>query len=136
MMTDVRRSQRCIIDSQAMADTLWERIRPFVPAPGFRPVGLNVACASCGTQWATTCSAQRRPLRRLRELVIQQGDASQCTLMLYLNRPEAEETNFLNPRDESERVGVSPRPGLALVFDHELYHEGAPAAGLTPSAPT
>ena len=24
-----------------------------------------------------------------------------------------------------ERVGVSPRPGLALVFDHNLCHEGA-----------
>ena len=57
------------------------------------------------------------------------GDSSRCTLMLYLNHPESGgETNFLNPRDEGERVSVMPRPGLALLFDHELYHDGAPLA--------
>ena len=45
--------------------------------------------------------------------------------MLYLNTPDkGGETNFLNPRDEEDAVRVRPRAGLALVFDHNLLHEG------------
>lgn len=128
-MTDVRRSSRCIIDSLDAVATLWQRLQRFMPSeivPGidkrWRPIGLN---------------------ERLRFLRYDPGDyfhphhdgtfihphtgaRSFQTMMIYLNVPErGGETNFLNPRDEGDAVSVHPTTGLALVFDHNLYHEGA-----------
>lgn len=80
------------------------------------------------------------------------GERSFLTLMIYLNEPaEGGETKFLNPAQyaESEQLAsrqqnkgrrggtgrgkgevayseCRPRRGLALLFDHELLHEGAP----------
>ena len=54
--------------------------------------------------------------------------------MLYLNTPgSGGETNFLDPRnrdfkgglDDDDRVSVHPTTGSALVFDHDVFHEGA-----------
>jgi hypothetical protein len=78
------------------------------------------------------------------------GRKSFMTLMLYLNTPASGgETNFLNPhrtrvRDSASLtelrttdgrscaprsgdlcVSVRPTTGMALFFDHEMYHEGA-----------
>lgn len=54
------------------------------------------------------------------------GQQSFMMVMLYLNTPRrGGETNFLNPRNEDDVASVIPAPGLALVFDHRLLHEGA-----------
>jgi len=48
------------------------------------------------------------------------------TLMLYLNAPrKGGATNFLDHSDEGRMVSVKPEAGLALLFEHNLYHEGA-----------
>ena len=47
------------------------------------------------------------------------GEESLLTLMVYLSAVAAGgETRF-------ETVAIAPAPGLALVFDHDLLHEGA-----------
>jgi prolyl 4-hydroxylase len=41
--------------------------------------------------------------------------------MVYLNEAcEGGETNFL-----IENISVEPKTGMALIFDHQLFHEGA-----------
>ena len=49
--------------------------------------------------------------------------------MLYLNAPaRGREPNFLptgSGGSEPKRCSVRPQIGLALVFDHKLWHEGA-----------
>lgn len=42
-MTDVRNSNRCIIDSVEEADKIWQRIKSYIPAEwkGHTVVGLN-----------------------------------------------------------------------------------------------
>jgi len=130
--TSVRRSGRLMIDSPSFVDQLWERIRPFVcegdssnkPHEGWEAVGLN---------------------ERLRFLKYERGDyfkphqdgtfqrqseeGEECsfmTLMIYLNNTtRGGETNFLNPWDRGRVTSVTPRTGLALVFNHDLLHEGA-----------
>ena len=46
------------------------------------------------------------------------GEESLLTFMIYLNGDvQGGETHF-------ENASITPRPGLALVFDHYLLHEG------------
>jgi len=134
-MDDVRRSSRCIIDSEAAAELLWERIRHLVPqevVPGvskrWRAVGLNERLRFLrygpGDYFAPHCDGSFK----YTEQGPRRGQTSYMTVMLYLNELEAEaggETNFLNPRDEDEVVRVRPQSGMALIFDHRLLHEGA-----------
>ena len=43
-MTDIRNSDRCIIDSKVVSKVLWERIKPFMPEnlyPEHKSLGIN-----------------------------------------------------------------------------------------------
>ena len=130
---EVRRSGRCIVDSMAAAELLWQRLRPFVPqeiSPGvstkWRAVGLNERLRflryAPGDYFAPHCDGSFVHTDGARK-----GQTSYMTVMMYLNEPKEDgETNFLNPRDEDDLVRVRPKPGMALCFDHRLLHEGAP----------
>lgn len=133
-MDDVRKSGRCIIDSEAFASKLWERLCPLLHNDGGRS-----DTATRG--WvALELNERFRFLRYhpgeyfaphqdgsyVRESGPKRGDRSFQTLMIYLNSGATRggETKFLNPWCERE-TSVVPREGLGLLFDHDLHHEGA-----------
>ena len=132
LLDDVRKSSRCIIDSNEAVAILWPRLKQLVPPrPGWAPVGLNARLRflryAPGDYFAPHHDGCYMHTSAEPSGAIVQGDVSQCTVMLYLNTPaRGGATNFLNPRDESHRTSVEPRTGLGLVFDHQIYHEGAP----------
>jgi len=126
-MDDVRKSGRWMVDSPEAAAIIWSRLRPLIPSvvpadrDNWRPVGLNERLRFLryvpGDYFAPHGDGQ---------FVNSHGHHSLMTVMLYLNTPTAGgATNFLNPHDEEQASAVIPRPGLALVFDHPLLHEGA-----------
>lgn len=129
---DVRKSSRCIIDSNEAVAILWSRLKPLIPArDGWVPVGLNARLRflryAPGDYFAPHHDGCYMHMSAEPSGEIVQGDMSRCTLMLYLNTPaRGGATNFLSPRDETQRTSVEPRTGLGLVFDHQIYHEGAP----------
>ena len=58
---------------------------------------------------------------------------SRLSLLIYLNECDGGETVFRDYTDvEGERVKqelrIAPKPGLALLFRHERWHEGSPVA--------
>ena len=133
LMSDVRKSGRVIIDSPEAVEIIWRRLQHLVPSeivPGvsskWHAVGLNERLRflkyTPGDYFAPHSDGrfvQEQPGPH-------KGETSYMTVMLYLNEPtKGGETNFLNPRDQFEAVSVWPRAGLALVFDHDLQHEGA-----------
>jgi hypothetical protein len=113
---DIRNNARVMVDSPERAEQLWSRLSADVPAvvEGRRAVGLNERLRfyryGPGQRFAPhTDGCHRRP----------SGEESLFTLMIYLNGgARGGETRF-------ENVSVTPEPGLALVFDHYLLHEGA-----------
>ena len=122
--TSYRNSKRCIINSEEKAKWLWEKIQDYVPATwkSFPVAGLN---------------------ERLRFLKYEPGDyfkphmdgtfarpdgseVSCITIQLYLNSDmEGSNTTFLSNKDSTKDVGVAPKAGRVLVFQHDILHEGS-----------
>lgn len=133
-MDDVRRSGRCMIDSTGFAEIIYRRLAPLLPASldagrGKRgtAAGLNERFRflryTPGDYFAPhRDGSYPRPMGHPNF-----GDRSFLTCMLYLDAPaEGGETNFINDSGDVTRVtAVAPSPGLCLVFEHELCHEGA-----------
>jgi hypothetical protein len=112
---DIRNNARVMIDSPERAADIWSRISADLPlvVDDRRAVGLNERLRfyryGPGQRFAPhTDGCYRRS----------NGDESFLTLMIYLNGGvRGGETRF-------ENALVTPEPGLALIFDHYLLHEG------------
>jgi prolyl 4-hydroxylase len=128
---EVRRTSRCMIDVPEAAGVIFERLSPFLPSNGprdgwVRCVGLNERLRFLRYDPGDYFKAHQdgryeRPAGHPRA-----GDTSLLTLMVYLNTPgKGGETNFLSCGG-GRATSVMPTTGLALVFDHDLLHEGAP----------
>ena len=113
---DFRNNDRVIADDRILANDLWNRVRDAIPPflLGRQVRGLNERFRyyrygpGQKFSWHTDGSFRR-----------ENGEASLLTFMLYLNGGyTGGETLFPNAQ-------VRGRPGMALVFEHALSHEGA-----------
>lgn len=111
-----RNNDRQIWDDFSLAEKLWSRAVPHVPATlaGRQPIGLNERFRLYryvpGQRFTWHADA---PFRR------STGEISLLTFMIYLNDEyEGGATRF-------ESAKVLGRAGMALFFQHGLVHEGA-----------
>jgi hypothetical protein len=126
-----RDNDRAIHDDPQLAQRIFERIRPFLPsrltddrgAP-WRLVGLNERFRFCRYQ-----NGQRFCIHRDGAHARGPEERSRLTVMLYLN--DATEfmggaTRFFASRScDSQLLGlVRPETGTAVIFDHDLWHDG------------
>ena len=122
MNTAIRNNDRLIADDPALAQTLWERVQPFVPSPlfGREAIGLNERLRYYRYEPSQTFRPhQDGSFRR------DNGEKSQVTFMVYLNDGfggGATRFDLRYPHGETE---VVPRAGMALLFVHSFRHEGA-----------
>jgi len=123
MDRDIRDNTRVMVDDHALAEMLWERARPFLPAKlaGMEACGFNERFRyyryDVGQRFAPHLDGY---------FARDNGERSLLTFMVYLNDDfEGGETNFFTSFG-GIRVSVRPRKGMALVFRHQQLHEGAP----------
>lgn len=133
---DVRKSGRCIIDDQEMAEHLWARLKPQLPIAytqsgisigrkRWRAVGLNERFRFLKYEPGDYFAPHRDGSFRRPRISDEHPEMSFLTAMFYLNAPgRGGETRFVDSRDESRGVDVRPTEGLCLIFDHNIYHEG------------
>ena len=123
---DYRKSSRCIVDSVEKAADIWNRVKVHVPpvwnegGVQWRVVGLNERLRflrySPGDYFSPHCDGC---------YVRQNGERSFITLQLYLNEEfEGGATTFLDSSSD-QCVGVQPKTGNVLIFQHDIYHSGA-----------
>lgn len=121
MAPSVRNNTRVIIDDRERAAALWGRLSAFIPQTleGHSVVGLNerfrVYRYDPGQyfRWHSDGPFVRSPRER-----------SLLTLMVYLSQDfSGGSTDFDTRRDA---LRVTPRAGMALVFEHSVRHQGAP----------
>jgi predicted 2-oxoglutarate/Fe(II)-dependent dioxygenase YbiX len=128
--TDHRRSSRCIVDSPEQAAEIWNRVKDYVPA----------VWNHRGTIWEVVGLNER--LRYLRYnpgdffaphfdgcYERGNGERSFITLQLYLNEGfDGGDTTFIDMNTDTV-IGVTPKTGSVLIFQHDIYHSGAQVTG-------
>ena len=143
---DIRNSDRAIVDCPETTRLLWGRIKSAlaaagdgsglealrnVPASGWTAVGLNermrIRRYDQGHFFAAHYDGSYT--RRGNDLGgrARAGETSFVTCQLYLSEGmQGGATRFSNEARPSEFYDVAPRVGRVLLFDHHMYHEGAP----------
>jgi 8-oxo-dGTP diphosphatase len=127
-MLGVRNNDRVKFDDIALADTLWKRLEPHIPTQleDWTASRLN----ECFAVYRYT-AGQR--FKRHQDGVVEtdQGEESRFTVLIYLNEEcQGGETIFSDADRSGSRVkfintNVQPETGMTLVFNQELWHEGA-----------
>lgn len=122
MRPDTRNNTRVILDDVERSEWLWQRVIEQMPMTvnGRMAVGLNERFRfyryDPGERFAPHVDGY---------YMRDNGDQSLLTFMVYLNEEcEGGETNFL-----IQEISVKPKTGMALIFDHLLFHEGAAVTG-------
>lgn len=113
----VRNNDRVTIDDHDLAHDLWQRLKPHVPpfVAGRQAIGLNERF-----RFYRYDLSQRFRGHVDNAYARTSGESSLLTFMIYLNETfEGGETTF---PDQT----VTPERGLALLFRHEIFHEGRP----------
>lgn len=122
MAPEVRNNTRVILDDEARARGLWQRLAPFVPARrhGWRAIGLNERLRFYRYEpgqyfrWHSDGAFIRGADER-----------SLLTVMLYLDHDFLGGSTEFEP-SRGDIVRVTPTGGMVLVFDHPIVHQGAP----------
>lgn len=118
---EVRNNNRVILDDIKLAETIWQKLKAFVP-PVFEDrqvLGLNERFRF----YRYTPGQYFKPhydgcFRRTN------GEQSQLTLMVYLNDGFVGGETGFDLRYPYFDVTIVPQKGMALCFDHYLLHEG------------
>jgi len=120
-----RNNQRCIIDSKERAGFIWERIKNYIPETwnSHPVVGLNERLRflkySPGEYFKPHFDGSyERPDGK---------EISFITIQLYLNEGfKGGNTTFMSSKDGTGKdLGVVPKIGRILIFQHDILHEGS-----------
>jgi predicted 2-oxoglutarate/Fe(II)-dependent dioxygenase YbiX len=117
VIKDVRNNDRIIFDDPQLADFIFSRARPLLPdaVPGWKPIGLNERLRfyryTPGQyfKWHIDGAYHRSP-----------DEVSQLTLLIYLN------ADYQGGATEFTWDTIAPQLGMALVFPHQMRHQGTP----------
>ena len=112
---DVRNNDRVVLDDMRLAASLWAQAREHLPAflAGRQAIGLNERLRfyryGPGQQFKGHIDGSfLRP----------NGEQSLLTFMVYLN------DSYRGGETAFQSAVVEPSRGLALIFRHDLFHEG------------
>lgn len=113
---DVRNNDRVIVDDLALAADLWGRLRDFVPAAlgGRQARGVNERF-----RYYRYTPGQKFSWHSDGAFVRDNGETSLLTFMIYLN------DEYEGGATEFSFAAVHGNLGMALLFEHQLSHQGA-----------
>ncbi|MFK7786734.1 MAG: 2OG-Fe(II) oxygenase, partial [Crocinitomicaceae bacterium] len=117
LMTTVRNNERLLDMNTERAEDYWDRLREFHPPilGNSRAIGLNELF-----RFYKYNATQRFKRHRDGSYVRNEEEFSAYTFMIYLN------DDYLGGETSFNDVVVEPKKGTALIFRHELKHEGKP----------
>jgi prolyl 4-hydroxylase len=128
VMEQVRNNERVIVDDLSLATDFFHRAEPSLPAviDGHGLVGFNERWRFYRYDPGQTF----KPHRDGSYMRVKTWEESQMTFMIYLNDViTGGETRFFADMEQAFRqrpyLSVRPKEGMALVFLHSIWHEGA-----------
>ena len=128
MMTHIRNNDRVVFSDVELANELWSRIHPFLPA-----LDGQIACG-VDSQLRIYRYFPGQQFKRHKDgsVTNELGQTSKLSYLVYLNDDcDGGSTTFRDYRDvdgtrEKIEFIVMPATGTALLFRHERWHEGTP----------
>jgi predicted 2-oxoglutarate/Fe(II)-dependent dioxygenase YbiX len=116
MRPDIRNNTRVIVDDVERAEALWLRSRDDIPRflSGRQAIGLNERFRFYRYDPGERFAPHRDGAYRR-----DNGETSLLTFLVYLNE------GFTGGETVVSGLAITPKTGLALVFEHGLLHEGA-----------
>lgn len=116
MRPDIRNNTRVIVDDVDRAAALWERSREEIPGflRGRQAIGLNERF-----RFYRYDPGERFAPHRDGAFRREGGEESLLTFLVYLNE------GFAGGETIVEGLPITPKAGMALIFEHPLIHEGA-----------
>jgi hypothetical protein len=114
---DIRNNSRLILDDLRLAESLWSRLHSSIPSflSGRQAIGLNERFRFYRYSPSERFSGHTdAPYER------PNGEKSLLTFMVYLS------ADFSGGETAFQETVIKPELGLALLFRHELFHEGRP----------
>ena len=112
---EIRNNQRVLVDDFKLANKIWARAKPYVPAllDSCKVMGLN--------ERFRFYRYEKNQIFRLHKdfPFSRKGQRSKLTIIIYLN------DNFDGGQTDFRKFQVEPKTGSALIFRHELLHEGS-----------
>jgi predicted 2-oxoglutarate/Fe(II)-dependent dioxygenase YbiX len=128
VIEQVRNNERVLVDDVSLATDLFLRAQPSLPAvvEGSDLVGFN-------ERWRFYRYGPGQTFKAHRDgsyTRLQSWEESQMTFMIYLNEGvTGGETRFFADMNQVVQqrpyLSVKPKEGMALVFLHSIWHEGA-----------
>lgn len=117
LVTSVRNNNRVIYKDEVLAGELWKSLQPLAPQQigNSKAVGLNELFRFYKYQ-----PSQEFKRHRDQSYIRDNGEASYYTFMIYLN------DDYYGGETTFNDLIIQPQTGLALIFSHDLKHEGSP----------
>ena len=116
VVESVRNNERIIYNDLSLADTLWRQLKTYAPEKigNSNAIGLNELFRFYKYQ-----PGQKFKKHRDQSFIRDNGEASYYTFMIYLNDNYTGGTTIFND------IIIQPKQGTALIFFHDLEHEGS-----------
>ncbi len=128
VVEQVRNNERVLLDDPTLAAQLFLRAKPFLPGvvDGQVLVGFNERWRFYRYRPGQTFKPHRDGCYQRLEV----WEKSHLTFMIYLNdQITGGETRFFEGMEQAFRqhayLTVKPKEGMALIFVHRIWHEGA-----------
>jgi len=126
MMKGVRNNERCMVDDPEVAQSLWQRVDPYLSA---LPIEIAPVAVNERIRFYKYLPGQRFLGHRDGRVKVR-GLVSRLSFLVYLNCEfEGGETTFrplpAKPGVSQLPIHVVPQAGDALLFEHHHWHEGA-----------
>ena len=112
----IRNNNRVIYTDTVLAEKLWRQLKPYTPKQigNSKAVGLNELFRFYKYQ-----KGQEFKRHRDQSYIRNDIEASYYTFMIYLN------DNYQGGETTFNKLKIQPKQGTALVFLHDLEHEGS-----------
>ncbi len=116
VVESVRNNNRVIYKDSILADNIWRQLKPFAPEKigNSKAIGLNELFRFYKYQVGQTFKRHKDQSYIRNEI-----EASYYTFMIYLN------DNFDGGETTFAKLTIQPKQGTALIFYHDLEHEGS-----------
>lgn len=129
VIEDVRNNERVLVDDLSLAADLFSRAKPFLP-----PVIEERGLVGFNERWRFYRYQPGQTFKPHRDgsyFRVTNFEESQLTFMIYLNDGmRGGETRFFVGMEQAlfrqqPYLSVQPKEGMALVFLHQIWHEGS-----------